>query len=138
MQFQSQNNLLDAEATAKSRAGVIAELEATLTKERTTLKSLLSTLNANTPQVRQQRNRIEAIEQQLAVETKRLISQAGGDRLNVVASKYRNLTIDAAIAEEALQVCRQLRRERTYRSQQKTTQLSDRSLPKPARHCRSA
>lgn len=101
LQFQSQNNLLDAEATAKSRAGVIAELEATLTKERTTLKSLLSTLNANTPQVRQQRNRIQAIEQQLAVETKRLISQAGGDRLNVVASKYRNLTIDAAIAEEA-------------------------------------
>lgn len=101
LQFQSHNSLLDAEATAKARATVIAELEASLTKERTTMKGLLSTLSSNTPQVRQQRNRIQAIEQQLAVETKRLVSQSGGDQLNVVASKYRNLTIDASIAEEA-------------------------------------
>lgn len=99
--FQSNNSLLDAEAAAKARAGVIAELEASLTKERTTLKSLLSTLNPNTPQVKQQRNRIQAIEHQLAVETKRLVSHAGDEQLNVVASKYRNLVIDASIAEEA-------------------------------------
>lgn len=99
--FQSSNNLLDAEATAKARAEIIAELEASLTKERTTLKSLAATLNADTPQVRQQRNRIHALEQQLASEIQRLVSQKGGDKLNVVASRYRNLTIDAAIAEEA-------------------------------------
>jgi len=99
--FQSNNNLLDAEATAKARAEIIAELEASLTKERTVLKKLSATLDADTPQVRQQRNRIRALEQQLAVETQRLVSQKGGDKLNVVASRYRNLTIDAAIAEEA-------------------------------------
>ncbi|KXA74052.1 ABC transporter permease [Bordetella hinzii] len=101
LHFQSNNNLLDAEAAAKARASVIAELEATLTKERTTLKGLTATLDSNTPQVRQQKNRIYAIEQQLSAETQRLVSQAGGDKLNVVASRYRNLTIDAAIAEEA-------------------------------------
>ncbi|VDH08801.1 ABC transporter permease [Bordetella trematum] len=101
LQFQSKNSLLDAEATARARANVIAELEATLTKERTSLKNLLKTLNADAPQIRQQKNRIQAIEQQLAAETSRLVSQTGGDKLNVVASKYRNLTIDAAIAEEA-------------------------------------
>lgn len=99
--FQSNSNLLDAEAAAKSRAGMIAELESNLTKERTTLKGLIATLDSNTPQVRQQRNRIRALEQQLTAETQRLVSQQGGDKLNVVASQYRNLTIDAAIAEEA-------------------------------------
>lgn len=101
LKFQSTNNLLDAEATAKARAEIIAELEANLTKERTTLKGLSSTLNADTPQIRQQRNRINALEQQLASEIQRLVSQKGGDKLNVVASRYRNLTIDAAISEEA-------------------------------------
>ncbi len=99
--FQSSNNLLDAEAAAKARAEIIAELEASLTKERTALKGLSATLDSNTPQVRQQRNRIRALEQQLASETQRLVSQKDGDKLNVVASRYRNLTIDAAIAEEA-------------------------------------
>ncbi|WP_315132098.1 ABC transporter permease [Achromobacter marplatensis] len=99
--FQNSNNLLDAEATAKARGEIIVDLEANLTKERTSLKALVGTLNSDTPQVRQQRNRINALEQQLAAEIQRLVSQKGGDKLNVVASKYRNLTIDAAIAEEA-------------------------------------
>lgn len=99
--FQSTSHLLDAEAAARARAEVITELEANLTKERTTLKGLLATLNPNTPQVRQQRNRIQAMEHQLVAETQRLVSQKDGDKLNVVASRYRNLTIDAAIAEEA-------------------------------------
>ncbi|MBO1110972.1 ABC transporter permease [Bordetella petrii] len=99
--FQSTSHMLDAEASARARAEVISELEANLTKERTTLKGLLAMLNSNTPQVRQQRNRIQALEQQLAAETRRLVSEKGGDKLNVVASQYRNLTIDAAIAEEA-------------------------------------
>ncbi|AUA57985.1 ABC transporter permease [Achromobacter spanius] len=101
LRFQNDNNLLDAEATAKARAGIIADLEANLTKERTLLKGLIGTLNADTPQIRQQRNRISAVEQQLASEIQRLVSQKGGDKLNVVASRYRNLAIDAAISEEA-------------------------------------
>jgi capsular polysaccharide transport system permease protein len=99
--FQGSNNLLDAEATAKARSTVIADLEAKLTMERATLKGLLATLDDGTPQVRQQRTRIRAIEQQLTSETQRLISQKDGEQLNVVASRYRNLTIDAVIAEEA-------------------------------------
>lgn len=38
--FQSNNNLLDAEATAKARADVIADLEGNLTKEKARLKAL--------------------------------------------------------------------------------------------------
>lgn len=99
--FQAENNILDAEASAKSKAEVISGLEAMLTKERTTLKSLLSNLGANTPQVRQQRTRIRSLEQQLEIEMHRLVASSSDGKLNVVASKYRNLMIDASIAEEA-------------------------------------
>src|SRR5690606_11783920 len=64
LSFQSNSHMLDAEAAAKARAEVISELEAKLTKERTTLKGLLATLDPHTPQVKQQRNRIAAMEQQ--------------------------------------------------------------------------
>ncbi|WP_447988893.1 ABC transporter permease [Achromobacter spanius] len=100
LSFQGKNNLLDAEATAKARSAVISELEGKLTMERATLKGLLATLQDGTPQVRQQRVRIKALEQQLVSENHRLVSQKDGDQLNVVASRYRNLMIDASIAEE--------------------------------------
>ena len=98
--FQSQNQLLDAQATAQARAGVIAELEAQLTRDRASLKAMLATLKSDSPQVLQQRSQIRAIEQQIEIEGKRLVSESGGDRLNVIAAKYRGLTIDAGIAEE--------------------------------------
>jgi len=98
--FQSKNKLLDPEAAAKARADVVSELHANLTKERTNLKALLANLDSNTPQVRQVRTRIRAIEEQLAAETKQMVSEQSDDKLNVVLSKYRNLMVDAAIAEE--------------------------------------
>lgn len=99
--FQSNNNLLDAKSAAESRAATIAGLEDLLTKERANLKALRSTLDPNSPQVRQQQTRIRAIEQQLAAEKKELISAVGGEQLNVIASEFQNLTVDAGIAEES-------------------------------------
>lgn len=101
LKFQSHNKLLNAQATAESRAGVIADLEGTLTKARAELKGMLASLSSDSPQVRQQRVRINALEQQVDAESKRLVSQTDGDQLNVVAAKYRNLMIDTGIAEEA-------------------------------------
>jgi len=101
LQFQSEHNLLNAQASADSRAQVIAQLEADITKERTSLLSMSSSLNSNTPQIRQIRSRISAMQRQLEIEKSRLVSSPEGDRLNVVASQYRNLTIDAGIAEDA-------------------------------------
>lgn len=101
LNFQSQSNMLDAEASAKSRADIIAGIESDLTKERTALKGLSAVLDKDTPQIRQQRNRIKALEQQLAAETQRLVSEKSGEKLNVIASQYRNLSIDAGIAESA-------------------------------------
>lgn len=100
LDFQSSSNLLNAQATAQSRAVILAELEAEIVKENARLKNLLSTLDSNTPQVKAQRSRVRSLEQQLAAENQRLVSAGKGDKLNVVASQYRRLEIDVAIAEE--------------------------------------
>jgi capsular polysaccharide transport system permease protein len=99
--FQSKNSLLDAEAAAQSRAGLIASLEATLATEQANLKVLLSSLNANSPQVRNQKNRVSAIQKQLDMEKSTLVSSSQDGHLNVIAAEYRKLTVDAEIAEQA-------------------------------------
>jgi len=99
--FQSANNLLDAKSSAESRATTIAGLEDLLTKERANLTALRSTLDAGSPQVRQQSSKIRALEQQLTAEKKELISAVGGEQLNVIASEYQNLMVDAGISEES-------------------------------------
>jgi len=101
LEFQSHSEHLNAQAAAESRANIIATLEAELTTQRAALNGLLSTLNVNTPQVRQQKARIAALEQQLEAEKRTLLSSAKGDKLNVVAARYRDLAIDVSIAEEA-------------------------------------
>ncbi|MDQ2147702.1 ABC transporter permease [Alcaligenaceae bacterium C4P045] len=101
LDFQSANNLLDAQASAHARAGVIADIEGLLTRERAALKGMMATLSPESPQVRQQRIRIQALEQQIKAEGKSLISSSAGEQLNVVAARYRNLSIDSGIAEDA-------------------------------------
>ena len=99
--FQNENSILDANAAAESLAQIIVGLETQLTTERANLKALQSALSASSPQVKQQQARIRAIEQQLQVEKKQLVSAADGEQLNVIASRFHNLTIDAGIAEES-------------------------------------
>jgi len=101
LEFQSKSEHLDAQAAAQSRAEIIATLEAELTTQRANLKGLLAALSPNTPQVRQQRARISALEQQLEAEKQTLLSSGQGDKLNVVAARYRDVAIDVGIAEEA-------------------------------------
>lgn len=101
LEFQSKNKLFDAEASADSRAIIVAELESNLTKERARLTALLAQLSSNSPQVRQQKNLIASLDKQVAIEKGRLVSDPSGGQLNVVAAKYRNLLVDSGISEEA-------------------------------------
>ena len=99
--FQAQNQLLNAEATAASRSATIATMEAELATERAKLGALRSSLGRSSPQVQQQQKKITALEQQVIAETQRLITQESGERLNTVAATFRELSIQASIAEEA-------------------------------------
>lgn len=104
LHFQAQNNLLDAEATVTSRSTMISTMEAELATEKAKLSALTSSLSSSAPQVQQQRRKIAALEKQVTAETQRLIAQEGTSKLNTVASKFRDLTIQAGIAEEAYRV----------------------------------
>ena len=99
--FQRTSNVLDLEFTAQARATMINELEAELVKARAQVSALESGLSLNSPQVQQQRNMINSLEKEIAIERQRLTSSQTNAGLNVLASEYRELTVDAGIAEEA-------------------------------------
>ncbi|MFK3820479.1 ABC transporter permease [Pseudomonas sp. NPDC089407] len=101
LDFQNVNKVLDGGNTAQNRATIIAELEGQYTKEQAALTEMNFKLRADAPQVRQQKQKVEAITQQLAKEKRLLVSSPKGSQLNVVASRYQQLTLDAGIAEES-------------------------------------
>ncbi|WP_225790931.1 ABC transporter permease [Pseudomonas sp. Marseille-P8916] len=100
LNFQNENKVLDGGNTAQSRATIIANLEGQYTAEQAALTEMSFKLRADAPQIRQQKQKVEAITQQLAKEKRLLVSSPQGSQLNVVASRYQQLTLDAGIAEE--------------------------------------
>jgi len=98
--FQSKTSILDIEATATARATLINELEAELVKNRAELAVMLADLSPQSPQVQQKQKQIAAVEQELSAERQRLTTTLDNRGLNNLASAYRELTVDAAIAEE--------------------------------------
>ncbi|WP_260427311.1 MULTISPECIES: ABC transporter permease [unclassified Burkholderia] len=101
LNFQGANNVLDAQRSAVARNDVIAGLQSDLTKAEATLRALRASLREDTPQVRQQKYQIQAIQQQISVESKKLIARNSNDQLNVVASNYQSLELNAGIAQDA-------------------------------------
>lgn len=99
--FQRTSNVLDLEFTAQARATLINELESELVKARAEMSALISQLSVNSPQVQQKRSMIDSLEKEIAIERQRLTSSQTNAGLNVLASEYRELTVDAGIAEEA-------------------------------------
>jgi capsular polysaccharide transport system permease protein len=99
--FQNTSSVLDLEATAVARASLIHQIEAQLVNARAELTALLATLAPNAPQVLQKQNLIASLHAELQSERIQLTSDQANTGLNVLASKYRELTINAGIAEEA-------------------------------------
>ncbi|WP_095165271.1 ABC transporter permease [Pseudomonas sp. Irchel 3H3] len=99
--FQNDNKVLDGGGTAQSRATIIADLEGQYTKEQAIITEMLYKLRPDSPQVKQQKQKVSAIAQQLAKEKRLLVSSPDGSQLNVVASRFQQLTLDARIAEES-------------------------------------
>lgn len=100
LNFQNENKVLDGGNSAQSRATIIADLESQYTKEQAALTEMSFKLRGDAPQIRQQKQKVEAITQQLAKEKRLLVSSPKGSQLNVVASRFQQLTLDAGIAEE--------------------------------------
>lgn len=99
--FQNQNKVLDGQTSAQGRATIIATLEGEYSAQQAIYTEMLYKLRPDSPQVRQQKLKISALEQQLNSEQRRLVSAPAGDQLNVIASRFQQLTLDAGIAEES-------------------------------------
>jgi len=99
--FQAKNQILDAQEYARGKAEAIAAVEVEISNESARLSALRATLGPQTTQVRQQQNKLRSLHEQLEGLRKELLAESGGQQLNVVASKYRDLTINATIAEES-------------------------------------
>ncbi|KPG98570.1 ABC transporter permease [Pseudomonas sp. RIT-PI-q] len=100
LRFQNVNKVLDGKSSAQGRASIIDTLEGEYSKERAVLTEMLYKLRQDSPQVKQQQQRVNAIREQLATEKRLLVSAPDGDQLNVVASRFQQLMLDAGIAEE--------------------------------------
>ncbi|RQZ28615.1 ABC transporter permease [Burkholderia sp. Bp9017] len=101
LNFQSANNVLDAQRAAVARNDVIAGLQSDLTKAEATLRALRASLREDTPQIRQQKFQIQAIQEQISAENRKLIAKNSDDQLNVIASNYQSLELNAGIAQDA-------------------------------------
>lgn len=104
LQFQAKNNLLNAEDTVVAKAEIMATMEATIATEKAKLTALLASLSPQAPQVIQQQRKIKALEEQLHHESQGLISRGNDVKLNTIAAQFRELKIQAGIAEEAYKV----------------------------------
>jgi capsular polysaccharide transport system permease protein len=100
IEFQNANAVLDPQLSAQARSTFTGELESVLARHEAELKNMLTYLHADAHQVVAQRNLISSMAAQLTSEKKRIASPEG-QRLNTVASQFRNLTIEASFAEES-------------------------------------
>jgi capsular polysaccharide transport system permease protein len=100
LSFQNDNKVLDGKTSAQGRAEIIASLESEYSKQQAVATEMQYKLRADSPQVQQQKQRVNALKAQLTAEKRLLVSAPDGDQANVVSSRYQQLTLDAGIAEE--------------------------------------
>lgn len=100
--FQTKNRLLDPAAQAQASGALIAEFQALLAREETELRNLRSYLNENSHQVRAARSRVDSLKSQLDSERRRATTSGkNADRLNELAARFQDLTLQAGFAEDA-------------------------------------
>lgn len=100
LSFQNDNKVLDGGSSAEGRAAIIAAMESEYSKQQAAMTEMLYKLQPNSPQVQQQKQRVNALKSQLIAEKRLLVSSPDGDQANVVASRYQQLMLDAGIAED--------------------------------------
>lgn len=98
--FQSANGLLSATDQGAALSTILNELQAELVRNRTELQTLSSYLNNNSPKIVTLKQRISALESQLAKEKIQLASN-NGTALNDLVARQEALQLDLRLATEA-------------------------------------
>lgn len=100
--FQAKNRLLDPVATSAAATSLTSELQATLARQESDLKSMLAYMQPDAYSVQTLRNQIAATRAQLEAEKIRATSSnPGSDRLNELNAEYQKLLLQATLAEDS-------------------------------------
>ncbi|SMF39509.1 hypothetical protein [Pseudobacteriovorax antillogorgiicola] len=100
--FQSKHNIVQPEEQSKAVVGVVNELTASKTKLEAELKTLLGYMNPKAPEVEALRNRISAINEQLAGENQGFTSTGSGSQsLGKLTAEYHDLVLNFNFAQDA-------------------------------------
>lgn len=97
--FQNENGLLSAEASGIARQTMISEMESELVKLQTEEKTLASYLNAEAAELVTVRNKIAALDSQIALEKAKLAS-SNALSLNEVNAEYQALEMELKFATD--------------------------------------
>ena len=91
--FQTKHKLLDPMAQAQAAGALTAELQASLAKQETELRTARSYLNEDSHPIKTLRSQIDATRAQLEIERLRATSGSSGERLNALAADFQELTL---------------------------------------------
>ncbi|PSS46525.1 sugar transporter [Enterobacter sp. FS01] len=99
LDFQNQHHLLSPESTSTARLGVVSQIEGELAQQQAKLKQLQSYMKETAPAVVSLQAKVDALNQQLAQEQKRLTG-ADKDAMNEITARYMDVQTQATLAAD--------------------------------------
>lgn len=102
IKLQRENKIFSPEAESETSSRIVAELQAELAREKTEMKALQAYLNPGASELVTVKKRIEAVEEQLALERKR---QVGGSvsGVNDLMLLYQSAQLEVQLASDLYQ-----------------------------------
>lgn len=101
LSFQNKYGVFDPLKQAEGTLKLIAELESKTAAKEAELLMMQSYINDNAPQIVTIKSEIDALKKQLQKEKSKVSSPKSSQKLNDLAAKFQDLTIEAGFAESA-------------------------------------
>ena len=102
--FQARYGVFDPLKQAEAKASLTNTIESQISTKETELATMSSYLNEDAPQIVMLKSEIDALKEQLDKETSKIVSTKSSKRLNDLAAKFQDLTIEAQFAQDAYTV----------------------------------
>lgn len=102
--FQSRYGVFDPMKQAEAKANLTTGIESKIAEKETQLTTMRTYLNESAPQIVMLKSEINALKQQLAKETSKIIASSNSKQLNDLAAKFQDLTIEAQFAQDTYTV----------------------------------
>ncbi len=104
LSFQSRYGVFDPLKQAEAKANLTTGIESKIAEKETQLATMQTYLNENAPQIVMLKSEINAFKKQLAKETSKIVASSNSKRLNDLAAKFQDLTIEAQFAQDTYTV----------------------------------